>query len=171
MQALKLDDQHLPSIFNLACNLEQLKDYAQAKRWFEHAIKIKSDWIDALYGLTLACIRLEQPAEAVRHISKANELAGKDAAVHLKYVLAVAYRDNLQWDLASEAYQKVMKDEKSILAYREMIQAQNEKLIANNLTDDFSQVHLQIDLYSHFKDIGLERKYAFDIDLMPFYCP
>ena len=52
-------EKHLPSIFNLACNLEKLKRYEKAKHWFEHAIKVKPNWPDALYGLTLVCIKLK----------------------------------------------------------------------------------------------------------------
>ena len=33
-QALKIDEKHLPSIFNLACNLEKLKEYDEALKWF-----------------------------------------------------------------------------------------------------------------------------------------
>jgi tetratricopeptide (TPR) repeat protein len=58
-QALKINEKHLPSIFNLACNLEKLKRYEKAKHWFEHAIKVKPSWPDALYGLTLVCIKLK----------------------------------------------------------------------------------------------------------------
>ena len=58
-QALKINNEHLPSIFNLACNLEKLKRYEESRHWFEHAIKVKPDWPDALYGLTLVSIRCE----------------------------------------------------------------------------------------------------------------
>jgi tetratricopeptide (TPR) repeat protein len=33
-QALEIDEKHLPSIFNLACNLEKLKEYDEALKWF-----------------------------------------------------------------------------------------------------------------------------------------
>jgi len=41
LQALKINKNHLPSIFNLACNLEKLERYSDAKKWFEHAIDVK----------------------------------------------------------------------------------------------------------------------------------
>ncbi len=43
-QALKLNSKHLPSIFNLACGYEKLKQYEKAVRWFRHAINVKKDW-------------------------------------------------------------------------------------------------------------------------------
>ena len=149
-QALKLDEKHLPSIFNLACNLEKLKFYDEAKHWFEHAINVKPIWADALYGLTLTSIRLNLHADAVKYAKRAVEIEGDKAGSHLRYVLAVAYRDNLEWDRARDAYMQVMKNEKTILAYRDMILSQNQKIIDGNLNDDYSQVHLNIDLYSHF---------------------
>jgi tetratricopeptide (TPR) repeat protein len=151
-QALKLDEKHLPSIFNLACNLEKLKCYDEAKQWFEHAINVKPIWTDALYGLTLTSIRLNLRADAVKYARRAVEIEGDKAGTHLKYVLAVAYRDNLEWDKAREAYLQVVKNEETILAYRDMISAQNKRLIERNLSDDYSQVHLDVDLYSHFQD-------------------
>ena len=60
-QALKLNNSHTPSIFNLACNYEKLKEYAESKSWFLKAIAVKEDWPDAYYGLALTCIRLEEP--------------------------------------------------------------------------------------------------------------
>lgn len=99
-QALKIDEKHLPSIFNLACNLEKLKRYEEAKHWFEHAIKVQPSWADALYGLTLVCIRLEKPVDAVKYIKQAVALEGDKASLHLKYVLALAYRGNVEWDNA-----------------------------------------------------------------------
>ena len=58
-QALKLQSDHTPSIFNLACNYEKLQQYDEAKSWFLKAIQVKDDWPDAYYGLSLVCIRLE----------------------------------------------------------------------------------------------------------------
>lgn len=116
-QALKIDEKHLPSIFNLACNLEKLKQYEEARHWFEHAIKVQPLWSDALYGLTLVCIRLNLPKDAIKFIEKAVAIEGPNASQHLKYVLALAYRDNLEWDKAEQTYQPIMKDETTILDY------------------------------------------------------
>lgn len=113
----------MPSIFNLACNLEKLKRYEEAKHWFEHAIKVQPVWSDALYGLTLVCIRLNLPSEAVSYIEKAVLIEGENASLHLKYVLALAYRGNFQWEKANAAYKPIMKNETSILEYRDMIKS------------------------------------------------
>ena len=40
LQALKLDNNHLPAIFNLACNYEKLGNLEQSKKQFEHAVTV-----------------------------------------------------------------------------------------------------------------------------------
>lgn len=92
---------HLPSIFNLACNLEKLNEFAESRKWFEHAIKVKPDWPDALYGLSLVCIKLNSAYDAIKYVKRAIEIEGKSAPVHLKYTLALAYRENGQLEKAS----------------------------------------------------------------------
>ena len=71
MQALTLQSDHTPSIFNLACSYEKLQQYDEAKKWFMKAIAVKDDWPDAYYGLSLVCIRLGQTKEAVDAINQA----------------------------------------------------------------------------------------------------
>lgn len=61
---------------------------------------------------------------------------------HIKYVLALAYRCNLEWDNAHEAYKKIMKNETTILDYRDMIARENKKLIEGNLLEDKSSINL-----------------------------
>lgn len=58
-QALMLNPEHTPSIFNLACNYQKNGEPAEAKIQFEKAIKVREDWPDAYYGLTLTCIQLD----------------------------------------------------------------------------------------------------------------
>ena len=60
MQALAIKSDHTPSIFNLACNYLKIKDYPEAKKWFEKAIAVtvNDPMPDAYYGLCLACISL-----------------------------------------------------------------------------------------------------------------
>ena len=80
-QALKLNPEHTPSIFNLACNYQKNNEPAKAKEQFEKAIKVKEDWPDAYYGLTLTCIELGLTGEAVESILNAikyTELAGEE---------------------------------------------------------------------------------------------
>jgi hypothetical protein len=55
---------------------------------------VQSNWTDALYGLTLVCIKLGQAADAIKYIKIANALEGEKAAPHIKYALALAYRTN-----------------------------------------------------------------------------
>lgn len=44
LQALEIDKNHLPSIFNLACNYEQLDQPEKARQHFLHAVKVDPDW-------------------------------------------------------------------------------------------------------------------------------
>ena len=64
-QALELNKNHTPSIFNLACAYEKLMNYEDALEWFSHAIKVQQDWPDAHYGLALCCLKLKRNNEAV----------------------------------------------------------------------------------------------------------
>ena len=105
----------MPSIFNLACNLEKLKRYKEAFHWFKHAIEVNPSWPDALYGLTLVSIKLKQPKDAVNYIEQAYRIQGEDAADHIKYGLALSYRANEEWDKAMKAYRPIMKNETTIL--------------------------------------------------------
>jgi tetratricopeptide (TPR) repeat protein len=59
LQALRLDKHHLPSIFNLACNYEQLGNLEASKEQFKHAVAVNPQWPEALYGLSLVCIKLK----------------------------------------------------------------------------------------------------------------
>ena len=70
-QALKLDPNHLPSRFNLACAFEKLKKYEDASKEFKHAISVDQKQPDAHYGLALCCLKLEKNEDAVRNIENA----------------------------------------------------------------------------------------------------
>ena len=58
-QALSLNQDHTPSIFNLACNHQKRQNYTLAKEWFQKAISVVEKWPDAYYGLALSCIKLK----------------------------------------------------------------------------------------------------------------
>ena len=60
---------------------------------------------------------------------------------HIKYALALSYRENLQWDKAMTAYRSIMKNETTILQYKEMINAQNQKLLENNINEDLGSLN------------------------------
>ena len=92
-------------------------------------MKVNPTWSDALYGLTLVCIRLGKSAEAIEQIRRALRVEGPNAKEHLKYALALAYRANAQFDKANEAYLPIMKDEKTIFAYRDMIEKKNNQVL------------------------------------------
>jgi hypothetical protein len=67
-------------------------------------------------------------------------------------VLALAYRGNLEWAEAEETYKPIMKNETTILQYRDMIHEANKKLFDSNLNEDLGSIQFQIDLDSHFKE-------------------
>lgn len=115
------------------------------------------------------CIRLDLPKEAIKFIQRAVAIEGENASLHLKYVKALAYRSNLEWERAEETYKPIMKDETTILEYREMIYGFNKKVCESNLNEDPGSMQLQIDLYSHFKECGLVRPNNYDVNLKPYY--
>ena len=120
-QALKLNNTHTPSIFNLACNYEKLGQYEDAKSWFEKAIAVKDDWPDAYYGLALTCIKLNQTQEAVDAIEKAIIHSGQNVEAQVLYVRALSYKVNRDNEMALKAYRVIMKDEKTIFDFQNMI--------------------------------------------------
>ena len=146
-QALKINTKNLPSIFNLACNLEKLEDYQESKQCFERAIAVDPEWVDALYGLTLVCIKLNLAVEAIKHIKDAVRIKGDQSAPHVKYALALAYRANLDYEKANQAYVPIMKDETTILAYKEIVNKNNK--VTHEYDHGGSHV-IDVDLYSHF---------------------
>jgi hypothetical protein len=62
-----------------------------------------------------------------------------------------------------------MKNETTIMKYRDMKEALNMKMLENNISDDLGSINWHVDLYSHFKELGLVRKMDYDVDLWPFY--
>lgn len=88
-----MNPEHTPSIFNLACNYQKNGEFSEAKEQFEKAIKVREDWPDAYYGLTLTCIKLGLTGEAVNAIEKAIHFT-KEATIptQILYVRALAYK-------------------------------------------------------------------------------
>lgn len=105
----------------------------------------------------------------MKYIKQAVEMEGENASLHLKYVLALAYRGNKEWDKANAAYSPIMKNEETILEYRTMINGFNKKMLDGNLTEDLGSLHFHLDIYSHFKEMGLVRPHNFNINLHPYY--
>lgn len=68
---MKLNTNHRPSIFNLACAYEKLGEYEEALEGFLHAIAVDERWPDAHYGLALCSLKLLKNADAVTHIENA----------------------------------------------------------------------------------------------------
>lgn len=93
-QALELNKNHTPSIFNLACNYEKLEMYPEAKQEFKKAIEVDAAWPDAHYGLALTCIKLKQYQEAVDAIINAVKYSGQSVTPHVLYLRALAHREN-----------------------------------------------------------------------------
>ena len=171
-QALKLNNSHTPSIFNLACNYEKLKNYPEAKSWFVKAIAVKDDWPDAYYGLALTCIRLSQTQEAVDAIEKAILYQADEVTNQVLYVRALCYKVNTENAKSLEAYRVIMKDEKSIFDFQNMIAKFNEQMrrkVTGN--EDLVTLPWRVDMYTQFKSLNLLSEFnpARYIDLWPYF--
>ena len=78
-----------------------------------------------MYGLTLVSIKLDESEKAVEYIKRAIHIQGENATDHIKYALALAYRNNFDWENAMSAYRPIMKNETTIMRYRDMKEALN----------------------------------------------
>ena len=159
-QALKLQQDHTPSIFNLACNYEKEGEYDEAKIWFLKAVGVKKDWPDAYYGLSLVCIRLGQTQEAVNYINLAVEYSPPDnIEAQVLYVRALAFKLNHDYDNALKYYRVIMKNELTIFDYQNMISKINEKMRKKHMTEDPIGLNWQVDMYTQFRSLNLLREY------------
>ena len=137
MQALRLNKHHLPSIFNLACNYEQLNKLTQAKEQFLHAVHVDSRWASALYGLALVCIKLEQPEEACKHLQEALKQKPDDQSI--KYLLALAYRNSKDVMNSWQMYKQIFPTEESIKGYQDRVEEYNRGIVeSTSITGDDS---------------------------------
>lgn len=50
-----------------------------------------------------------------------------------------------------------------------MVSNLNQKILDGNLHEDISSMHFHVDLYSHFKELGIVRPHNYEIDLFPYY--
>ena len=71
------------------------------------------------------------------------------------YVRALCHREIKQYKIALDSYAKVMKRENELNDYEKMIEEENKnnRLVKNQ--DDPNFPTWKIDLYSHFKRLGL----------------
>lgn len=89
---------------------------------------------------------------------------------HIKYALALAYRSAEDWDSALIAYGNIMKNEKNIHEYRKKVNANNAKILEDGgLECNPEALEFKLDLYSHFQELGLTRKYVYDVNLWPYF--
>jgi Tfp pilus assembly protein PilF len=49
-KALKYDQQNVEALYGMALSYANLRQYKQAVPWFDQAIEIKPDYMDAIYG-------------------------------------------------------------------------------------------------------------------------
>ncbi len=87
---------------------------------FEKAIKVREDWPDAYYGLTLTCIELNLTSQAVDAIEKAIHYTQEELPTQIKYVRALAYKQDNQLVKALDYYKVIMKDDVTIWDYHNM---------------------------------------------------
>jgi tetratricopeptide (TPR) repeat protein len=53
---------------NLACCYDKIGLYGCAIRWFEHGLKLKHRWTDALYGLSVSYFKIKKYEKALEYI-------------------------------------------------------------------------------------------------------
>ena len=138
---------------------------------FEKAIKVKEDWPDAYYGLTLTCIELGLTGKAVAAIEKAIHFTKGKVSEQILYVRALAYKEDNQMERALECYQAIMKDDESIWDYHKMIQKENDRIRMQNMMEDPAKLNFNVDLYRTFKLRNMLREYdeKFYINFWQYY--
>lgn len=64
LQGIRCNPNHYPCVFNLACVYSQLDKHANARKWFNLAIKIAPTSLDAYYGSALSSFKMRCFMEA-----------------------------------------------------------------------------------------------------------
>jgi tetratricopeptide (TPR) repeat protein len=64
LQGIRCNNHHFPCVFNLACVYSTLDKHANARKWFNLAIKINPNSIDSYYGSALSSFKMRNFQEA-----------------------------------------------------------------------------------------------------------
>lgn len=68
LSGVKIEPNHFDCIYNVGCCHFAANKFANARKWFNLAIKVNSTCADSYYGLAVACIKLGLYAEALQAI-------------------------------------------------------------------------------------------------------
>lgn len=119
----------------------------------------------------MSCIKLKQFSEAVKAAENAVKHSGKDAAHHVLYMSALAYRENRQYEKAMAAYKQIMKDKDSIFDFLRMIIKINKEIKMSKIMEDPASIEWRVDLYASFfyNELLPEYKPSHSIDLWQYY--
>ena len=111
---------------NLGVVYYELQEYELSARYFLKALDIKSDFVQALYGLAKTYVAMDRVPDAITKLEKAVDIS-PDSAV-LYFELARAYALNWDYPKALNAYHKVVEiNPSSTLADRALIEARKIK--------------------------------------------
>lgn len=64
LQGIRCNTHHFPCVFNLACVYSSLDKHANARKWFNCAMKIDPQSIDSYYGSALSSFKQKKFLEA-----------------------------------------------------------------------------------------------------------
>jgi tetratricopeptide (TPR) repeat protein len=92
---------------NLGVAYFQKKKYEQSVYYFMKALKVKSDFVNALFGLAQTYMAMEKVSDAIAKLEKAADVSPQSALVH--FDLAKAYRLNRDYHKAHAAYLTVVQ--------------------------------------------------------------
>jgi tetratricopeptide (TPR) repeat protein len=64
LQGIRCNPNHFPCVYNVACVYSRLDKQCNARKWFNHAIKINPNILDSYYGSALSSFKLKNFQEA-----------------------------------------------------------------------------------------------------------
>jgi len=92
---------------NLGVAYYHKKEYELSEKYYLQALKVKPDFVRALYGLAKTYLAMGKPSDATEKLEKAVQLAPEAAAIHFE--LAQAYSMQEEFRKAYAAYVRVVQ--------------------------------------------------------------
>jgi len=112
MSGVKIDQSHFGCVYNIGCCHYFVGEYANAKKWFDLAIKVNCQSIDSFFGKAVCCLKLGQYKEALEAISTVDReswegIADKSGKIsenyfwhQITYLHAICLKINKRFDEA-----------------------------------------------------------------------
>lgn len=75
LQGVRCNPHHFPCVFNLACVYSSLDKHANARKWFNLALKINTNSIDSYYGSALSSFKMKNFLDAFNTLKSMPENA------------------------------------------------------------------------------------------------